>query len=154
MSKALLAAAIKNGGATNSAKATQMATLAVTAIVEGLKSSGSFTIQGFGTFAVQELKAHEGRNPATGKPMIVMASKTVRFRPSPLLREEIQFTAYRSAPAKRLSTQPAKANAAPGPAKAASASGKQAKAPAPRRAPAKAAQAGRHNGAPAQQSAA
>ena len=42
---------------------------------------------GFGTFAVRERAARQGRNPRTGETMkVVAASRTVAFKPAPALK--------------------------------------------------------------------
>ena len=59
------------------------ATRALDAIVGGvkttLKKSGSVTIVGFGTFAVTKRAARTGRNPRTGDPVQIQASKAPKF---------------------------------------------------------------------------
>ena len=46
-----------------------------------IKKDGRFPLAGFGTFVVVNRKARTGRNPQTGQPIQIKASKTVRFRP-------------------------------------------------------------------------
>ena len=46
-------------------------------------------IPGFGTFNVSERAAREGRNPATGEPMHIAASKSVRFKPGKGLKDAV-----------------------------------------------------------------
>ena len=41
---------------------------------------------GFGTFKVAERAARKGRNPQTGEPVKIAASKTVRFKPATALK--------------------------------------------------------------------
>ena len=41
---------------------------------------GSVQLAGFGTFQMSRRKARMGRNPRTGQPMKINASKTVRFK--------------------------------------------------------------------------
>ncbi len=59
---------------------------AVTSVVnnlkKGLKKDKTVQLIGFGTFAVKMRKARKGRNPQTGAPINIKASKTVGFRPS------------------------------------------------------------------------
>ena len=58
---------------------------ALEAIVEtltaDLAAGGSTTLRGFGTFKVKDVKERRGRNPATGKPLVVKAHRAVRFSP-------------------------------------------------------------------------
>lgn len=62
-------------------------------VIEGiaslLKFGDSLSIKGFGTFKVEERAARKGRNPATGQEIDIPASKTVKFTPSSVLKEEI-----------------------------------------------------------------
>ena len=44
---------------------------------------------GFGTFQKKHRKARVGRNPVTGEPMPIKASKTVGFKASPSLRSDV-----------------------------------------------------------------
>ena len=50
---------------------------------------GRFSYPGFGTFTVKDIKAREGRNPQTGAPIKIAASKTVRFKPAPKFKETL-----------------------------------------------------------------
>jgi len=46
-----------------------------------IKKDGRFPLAGFGTFVVVNRRARTGRNPQTGQPIQIKASKAVRFRP-------------------------------------------------------------------------
>jgi DNA-binding protein HU-beta len=46
-----------------------------------IRKNGRFPLAGFGTFVVVNRKARTGRNPRTGQPIQIKASKAVRFRP-------------------------------------------------------------------------
>ncbi len=50
------------------------------AVVDELKKGGKVQLVGFGTFEVAERAAREGRNPQTGKPMPIAASKAPKFK--------------------------------------------------------------------------
>lgn len=56
---------------------------------KGLKKEKSLTITGFGTFMVRNRKARMGRNPQTGAPIQIKASKTVGFRAGKGLKDSI-----------------------------------------------------------------
>ncbi|MEJ7655152.1 MAG: HU family DNA-binding protein [Chloroflexia bacterium] len=47
-----------------------------------LDSGESVTLRGFGTFKVTERAARKGRNPRTGEPIDIAASKHVSFKMS------------------------------------------------------------------------
>ena len=55
------------------------------AITEGDKVQ----IAGFGSFEVKARAAREGRNPATGEPMTIAASKGVGFSASKVLKDRV-----------------------------------------------------------------
>ena len=54
-----------------------------------IKKDGRFPLAGFGTFVVVNRKARTGRNPRTGQPIQIKASKAVRFRPGKELIKSI-----------------------------------------------------------------
>lgn len=56
------------------------------AIAGALKSGGEVRLVGFGTFLVSERAASEGRNPRTGEPIQIAASKQPKWKPSATLR--------------------------------------------------------------------
>jgi DNA-binding protein HU-beta len=65
------------------------ATKNVNAIFDSLKeileAGDGLRLVGFGTFAVKERAAREGRNPSTGEALKIPAKKIVTFRPSKAL---------------------------------------------------------------------
>ena len=110
------------------------ATAAVEAVLDGIVSSvkggEKVSLLGFGTFTPSSRAARTGRNPQTGAPVKIPASKGVRFAPGTPFKNALNTkgTAKKAAPVKAT-----KATKAPATAKA------SAKAPA--KAPAKAAKA-------------
>lgn len=50
-------------------------------IAEAMKAGEKVISIGFGTFDIKQTATRNGRNPQTGKPMIIPAKQTVRFRP-------------------------------------------------------------------------
>ena len=59
------------------------------AIAAELAAGGEVSVAGFGKFAVSHRAARTGRNPATGEPIHIKASKKVAFRPVKELKEAI-----------------------------------------------------------------
>ena len=59
------------------------------AVTEELVKDGKVQLVGFGTFDVASRAAREGRNPQTGKPMPIPASKAPRFRVGKQLRDAV-----------------------------------------------------------------
>jgi DNA-binding protein HU-beta len=56
---------------------------------DALKSEGRLALAGLGSFVVTQRKERQGRNPQTGQPMTIKASKTVRFRAGKSLKESL-----------------------------------------------------------------
>lgn len=50
-------------------------------VVNALKNGEKVISIGFGTFDIKQTIARNGRNPHTGKPMIIPAKQIVKFRP-------------------------------------------------------------------------
>ena len=59
------------------------------ALAEAIKKDCRFSYPGFGTFIVRNRHARKGRNPQTGKEILIKASKTVAFKPAPGLKEKL-----------------------------------------------------------------
>jgi DNA-binding protein HU-beta len=62
-------------------------------VIETIKSqirkTGTATVAGLGTFKISKRAARKGRNPSTGEPLKIKASKSVRFKPTPTFKEEL-----------------------------------------------------------------
>jgi DNA-binding protein HU-beta len=62
----------------------------VGSVKKGLKQKeGKVTLVGFGTFSRVSRKARKGRNPRTGEPIKIKASKTVTFKPGKALKSAL-----------------------------------------------------------------
>lgn len=59
-------------------------------VTDALKKDGRLALAGFGTFQVAQRKAREGRNPQTGKPIKIPATRVVKFKPGKQLKESIK----------------------------------------------------------------
>ena len=59
------------------------------AVADELKKGGKVQLVGFGTFEVSERAAREGRNPQTGAPMKIAASKAPKFKAGKALKDAI-----------------------------------------------------------------
>ena len=85
MSKQALVEALKKTGLTTSVA--NKAVDAVTGVIaKELKKAQKFSIPGFGSFHVSKRAARLGRNPRTGEPIKIRASKGVRFKAGTKLR--------------------------------------------------------------------
>ena len=59
------------------------------AITTALSQGDGLSLTGFGSFAVSERAAKEGRNPKTGEKMAIAASKAVKFKPGKALKDSV-----------------------------------------------------------------
>ena len=50
---------------------------------------GEVAVAGFGKFSVSERSAREGRNPATGEPIQIAASKAAKFSAAAALKKSL-----------------------------------------------------------------
>lgn len=58
-------------------------------VTDELKKGEKIQLVGFGTFEVTERAAREGRNPQSGKPMQIPASKAPKFKVGKALKDAI-----------------------------------------------------------------
>ena len=59
-------------------------------ITDALKKNDDVRLVGFGTYSVTERSASEGRNPRTGAPIKIPASKRARFKPGKGLNDALR----------------------------------------------------------------
>ena len=63
-------------------------------VEDALTQGDTVAILGFGTFLARERPAREGRNPRTGEPLQIPASKVPVFRPGRNLRDSVSGDRY------------------------------------------------------------
>ena len=61
----------------------------ISCLTDLLAKGDSIVLPGFASISVKERRARTGRNPATGKPLNIPASKTVGFKVGSRLKEAI-----------------------------------------------------------------
>lgn len=61
-----------------------------TGVIETLAAGEKVELKGFGTFAVKDRPARAGRNPSTGEPLQIAASKAVVFKAGKPLIEAVK----------------------------------------------------------------
>jgi DNA-binding protein HU-beta len=61
----------------------------VTLVTKHLKKGDRIRLAGLGVLVVRKRAARMGRNPATGEPIQIKASKKVAFRPAKELKEAV-----------------------------------------------------------------
>ncbi len=59
------------------------------AITQALKSEDAVVIPDFGSFSVGHREARTGRNPRTGEPLQIAASKSVKFKVGKMLKDMV-----------------------------------------------------------------
>jgi DNA-binding protein HU-beta len=74
--------AIAKANDLSKAKAKEVIDSIFAEIVEAARRGDNVVINGFGRFAIKERSAREGRNPATGAPLEIPASKSLGFKMS------------------------------------------------------------------------
>jgi DNA-binding protein HU-beta len=90
MSKTDFVEAVAKKGDISKAEAKRWVEAVFGALETGLKTvknGGKYQIGTFGTFRVTKRAARMGRNPRTGEPIKIKASKNLRFKPSAQLKE-------------------------------------------------------------------
>mgnify|MGYP003385892674 CR=1 FL=1 len=92
MSKSQFIERVAQKGKLSKSEAKRAVELVLGEIGGGLKNpkktgASKYTIGTFGTFTVSNRGARLGRNPQTGEAIKIKSSKTLRFKPSNLLRK-------------------------------------------------------------------
>ncbi|MFQ5730074.1 MAG: HU family DNA-binding protein [Waddliaceae bacterium] len=59
---------------------------AFSTIGKTIKKERKYSVPGFGTFTLTRRKARKGRNPQTGETIKIKASKSIKFKPSTVLK--------------------------------------------------------------------
>ncbi len=84
----LIAAAAEQTGLTKK-DTEKVINAALDAITAALVKGDKVQVSGFGIFEVKEREARTGRNPRTGEPMEIAASKNPAFKASKTLKDAI-----------------------------------------------------------------
>ncbi len=92
MNKAELVDAIVAKASVTKKQADEILSAAVDAIIETVSTGDKVTLVGFGTFESRERQAREGRNPSTGKPIQIPATKVPAFSAGKLFKEKVAPT--------------------------------------------------------------
>ncbi|MFZ3193336.1 MAG: HU family DNA-binding protein [Moraxellaceae bacterium] len=89
MNKSELIDAIASKSDLSKAQAVQALEATFAAIEDALKAGEAVTLVGFGTFSVKERAARTGRNPKTGEPIQIAASKVPGFKAGKGLKDAV-----------------------------------------------------------------
>ncbi len=90
MTKADLVAEMAKAASITKAAAEKALGSFTKSISKSLSKGGKVTLVGFGTFSVRERKARKGRNPQTGREMMLKAKKVPKFSPGKALKSAIK----------------------------------------------------------------
>lgn len=89
MNKAELIDAVAEGADISKADAARAVDTVVEQITKALTNGDQVTLIGFGTFAVKDRAARTGRNPRTGEPLQIPASKVPGFKAGKALKDAV-----------------------------------------------------------------
>ncbi|MGD8576241.1 MAG: HU family DNA-binding protein [Thiohalophilus sp.] len=89
MNKSELIDAVAEGADISKAAATRAVDTMFDSITNTLKSGSQVTLVGFGTFTVKDRAARTGRNPRTGEPIQIAASKVPGFKAGKALKDAV-----------------------------------------------------------------
>ena len=89
MNKNELIASVAEASGLSKADAGRAVDGVIGSITGALKSGGDVRIVGFGTFSVANRKATTGRNPRTGEPIQIKASKMPKFKAGSPLKDAV-----------------------------------------------------------------
>ena len=89
MNKSELVEAIAQKAQVAKKDADVVLTAAVEVVMEAVSTGDKITLVGFGTFEPGEQPAREGRNPATGKPIQIPATKVPAFSTGKLFKKKV-----------------------------------------------------------------
>lgn len=89
MNKNDLVAVVAEAAGLSKADANKAVDAVFDGITDALKKGDEVRLVGFGTFAVAERAASEGRNPRTGEKISISASKQPKFKPGKGLKDSL-----------------------------------------------------------------
>ncbi len=89
MNKAELIEAVAASADLSKASAARAVDAVIDAVSGALKSGDQVSVVGFGTFLVRERAARTGRNPKTGEPINIAASKVPSFKAGKALKDAV-----------------------------------------------------------------
>ena len=89
MNKGELIDAVAGSAGLSRADATKAVDAVLDSVTGALQSGGSVSLVGFGTFSVKSRAARTGRNPRTGEPIQIAASKVPGFKAGKALKDAV-----------------------------------------------------------------
>lgn len=89
MNKSELIDSIAKKSGLTKAQAGQALDATMASVGDALQQGDSVVLVGFGTFSVKERAARTGRNPKTGEPLNIAASKVPSFKAGKGLKDKV-----------------------------------------------------------------
>ena len=89
MNKNDFVAAVAAKGGMSKSDATKSVDTVLEVVTKALKKGDDVRLVGFGTFYVTKRAQSKGRNPRTGEPITIKASKLPKFKAGKALKDEI-----------------------------------------------------------------
>ena len=90
MNKAELINAVADKADLSKADAGKAVDAVIEVITKALKKKDKVSLVGFGTFTLRERAARTGRNPKTGAPLKIRASKNPTFKAGKALKDAVK----------------------------------------------------------------
>lgn len=90
MNKTELVEAIANAASITKTKAASVLEAFMDTVTGALKGGDQIVIPGFGSFSTSKREARKGRNPQTGKEIMIPAAKVVKFKAGKKIKEAVQ----------------------------------------------------------------
>ena len=87
--KSDLVEAVANITGVSKAEANRAVDAVFTTITDNLAKGEDVRLTGFGSFSTAKRAARQGRNPQTGKPIQIRASRTAGFKPAKELKRSL-----------------------------------------------------------------
>jgi len=84
-----LVASVADAAGLSKADATKAVDSVIDGITNSLKRGNEVRLVGFGTFSVANRAASKGRNPRTGEPINIPASKQPKFKAGKALKDAV-----------------------------------------------------------------
>ena len=89
MKKVELINAIANEAGVTKKDASKTLDAILKSITTALQNNEKISLVGFGTFEVVDRPEKEGRNPKTGEPMTIKATRIPKFKPGQTLKDQV-----------------------------------------------------------------
>jgi DNA-binding protein HU-beta len=90
MNKSELVEAIAQGSGVTKADANRVLDMFISTVTDVLKAGDQLVLTGFCSLSVGNRPQRQGRDPRTGNPITIKASRVVKFKTGKLLKEAVQ----------------------------------------------------------------